>query len=119
MRILVVGGSGNFIGARVVDELVGMGHEVTAFSRVAPKRGDVRHIAGDRRRLAESATPLRAAAPDVVVDAILSSEPQVRELQEIFRGVVKRIVALSSMDVYRACGVLHRLEPGGLAPLPI
>jgi hypothetical protein len=23
------------------------------------------------------------------------------------------------MDVYRACGVLHRLEPGGLEPLPL
>src|SRR5207249_1482255 len=48
-----------------------------------------------------------------------SSEPQVRELQDILRGVTKRIVALSSMDVYRACGMLHRLEAGDLEPLPL
>ena len=117
--MLVVGGSGTFIGARVVDELVRMGHDVTVFSRVAPRRGEVRHVPGDRRRLADHSASLRAAAADVAIDAILSSEPQVRELQDILRGVTKRIVALSSMDVYRACGVLHRLEPGDLEPLPL
>ena len=50
MRILVIGGSGTFIGARVVDELVRMGHDVAVFSRVAPRRGDVRHIAGIKGR---------------------------------------------------------------------
>jgi len=28
------------------------------------------------------------------------------------------VVALSSQDVYRACGILHGLEPGPLQPLP-
>jgi nucleoside-diphosphate-sugar epimerase len=119
MRILVIGGSGTFIGARVVDALVALGHDVAVFSRVSPRRGDLRHIAGDRRRLADHTASLRAAAPDIVVDAILSSAPQVVELQNVFRGMAKRIVALSSMDVYRACGVLHRLEPGDLEPLPL
>jgi nucleoside-diphosphate-sugar epimerase len=119
MRILVIGGSGAFIGARLVDELARLGHDVVVFSRVAPRKSDVRHIAGDRRRLADYSASLRAAAPDVVVDAILSSAAQVGELQKIFRGIAKRIVALSSMDVYRACGVLHRLEPGELEPLPL
>jgi nucleoside-diphosphate-sugar epimerase len=96
-----------------------MGHDIAVFSRVAPRRGDVRHIAGDRRRLGDHSTWLRSAVPDIVVDAILSSEAQVRDLQNTFRGVAKRIVAVSSMDVYRACGVLHRLEPGGLEPLPL
>src|SRR4029077_20322350 len=34
-------------------------------------------------------------------------------------GIVRRVVAISSMDVYRAWGVLHRVEDGPLEPLPI
>jgi nucleoside-diphosphate-sugar epimerase len=119
MRILVIGGSGSFIGAGAVRELAGRGHEVAAFGRVAPSQEGVRHFAGDRRRLAEAAAALQAFAPDVVLDVILSSDAQARELMGIFRGVARRVVALSSMDVYRACGVLHRLEPGPLEPLPL
>ena len=37
----------------------------------------------------------------------------------VFRGTARRIVALSSADVYRACGVLHGSEPGGLQELPL
>jgi len=119
VRVLVVGGSGTFIGCRVVDELIRLGHDVAVFSRNPPSRAGVPHFAGDRRRLADFAAPLRAFAPDVVLDIILSSETQAHELMRLFRGVARRVVALSSMDVYRACGVLHRLEPGALEPLPL
>jgi nucleoside-diphosphate-sugar epimerase len=37
----------------------------------------------------------------------------------VFRGHAQRVVAISSMDVYRACGVLHGSEPGPLEPLPL
>ncbi len=120
MRVLVIGGSGTFIGARVLGELVRSGHEVAAFSRTpAPGRHDVRHFAGDRRQLSDAAPALRAFAPEVVVDVILSSERQARELVDTFRGVASRLVALSSMDVYRSCAVLHRIEPGPLEPVPL
>ena len=29
---------------------------------------------------------------------------------DTFRGVAKRVVAASSIDVYRACGILHGSE---------
>jgi len=120
VRILVVGGGGTFIGAHVVDELVRLGHDVAVFTR-APvhSRDDVQHFAGDRRRLAEFAKPLRQFVPRVVVDGILSSESQARDLMDVFRGIAERVVAVSSMDVYRACGVLHRIESGPLEPLPL
>ncbi len=35
------------------------------------------------------------------------------------REVAPRVVAISSMDVYRAWGVLHGVEPGPLEPLPL
>jgi nucleoside-diphosphate-sugar epimerase len=38
---------------------------------------------------------------------------------ETFTGVAHRVVAASSMDVYRACGVLHRTEPGPPEPVPL
>ena len=78
-----------------------------------------REIVGDRQRLTESADNLRALAPDVVIDVVLSSGRQARELMTVFGGHARRVVALSSMDVYRACGVTHRLEDGPLEPLPL
>jgi nucleoside-diphosphate-sugar epimerase len=56
---------------------------------------------------------------DVVIDLILSSGAQAESLMGIFRGAATRVVAASSMDVYRACGVLHGSEEGPLQPVPL
>lgn len=119
MRVLVIGGTG-FIGLHITRELIRRDHGVTVFhrGRTAAPPG-AREIVGDRRRLSESADDLRALAPDVVVDVVLSSGRQARELMSVFRGHARRVVALSSMDVYRACGVTHGLEEGPLEPLPL
>jgi nucleoside-diphosphate-sugar epimerase len=119
MHVLVIGGTG-FIGPHITGELMRAGHEVTVFHRghrAVP--AGAREITGDRRRLAESAQRLRALAPDVVIDVVLSSGTQARELMNVFRGHARRMVAVSSLDVYRACGVTHRLEEGPLEPLPL
>jgi len=50
---------------------------------------------------------------------VLSAVRQVAELLEVFRGLARRLVVLSSMDVYRAAGVLHGSEPGPLQELPL
>jgi len=111
LRILVIGGTG-FIGSGVVSELRRAGHEVATFAR----HGD---IAGDRRALTASAAQLHRFEPHLVIDMILSSGRQAREVIDTFHGRVPRLVALSSCDVYRACGVLHRLEDGPLEPVPL
>lgn len=121
MRILVIGGTG-FIGRLVLPHLIDEGHDVTVFHRGAPGSSlppGLTHIAGDRKHLHRYAKSLRATAPDVVIDMILSSGAQARELVEVFRGGTRRLVAISSMDVYRAVGVVHGLEPGDLEPLPL
>lgn len=119
MRVLVIGGSG-FIGRFVLDELVGAGHDVTVFHRGRrPVAKSVEEILGDRRHLADHAAALRRLAADVVLDMILSSERQARELMDLLSGAARRVVALSSIDVYRACGVLHGTEPGPLEPVPL
>ncbi len=119
MRLLLIRGSG-FIGPHVANSLMRSGHDVTIFHRgrnEAPLGARV--IVGDRRRLSDSARELRDASPDVVIDLVLSSGAQARELMTVFRGAASRVVALSSADVYRACGVLHGSEPGGLQALPL
>jgi nucleoside-diphosphate-sugar epimerase len=121
MRILVIGGTG-FIGTHLLRELTAAGHEVAILHRNRSK-GDVpksvTHIAGDRNRLQDSRDDLRRFAPEVVIDLILSSGAQAKQLMNAIRHVARRVVAISSMDVYRAWGVLHRIESGALEPLPI
>ena len=121
MRMLLIGGSG-FIGPHVVRGLVERGHEVAVFHRgkaAVAFPSEVRIIAGDRNRLSEYAAALRKFEAEVVIDVILSSASQARQLMDTFRGGARRLVILSSMDVYRACGVLHGSEPGPLEPLPL
>jgi nucleoside-diphosphate-sugar epimerase len=121
MKILVIGGTG-FIGPFVVRDLAAGGHEVAVFHRgghLADLPPGVVRIQGDRRELAAHRSAIAGFKPDVVVDVVLSSGRQATALMGLFRGMARRVVAVSSMDVYRACGVLHGSEPGGLEPLPL
>jgi nucleoside-diphosphate-sugar epimerase len=121
MRILLIGGNG-FIGSPLMHELRGSGHEVAIFHRRAdatPVGADVARIQGDRNRLSDYRNQLQRFSPDVIIDLILSSGEQARQLMKTLREVARRVIALSSMDVYRAWGVLHGIEPGPLDPLPL
>ena len=121
MRALLIGGTG-FIGSSLVPELQRRGVGVAVLTRgrsSGPRSDRLTRITGDRHRLHESATAIRAFAPDVVIDLVLSSGRQARELVDVLRDITPRVVALSSMDVYRAGGVLHGLEEGPLEPVPL
>lgn len=121
MRILLIGGNG-FIGSPLTEQLLRAGHEVAIFHRGAGQvspAATVLHIQGDRNQLSVHRDAIRKFSPDLIIDLILSSGEQARQLVEFARGIVPRIVALSTGDVYRAWGVFQRVEAGGLEPLPI
>jgi len=121
MRILLIGGTG-FIGSFLAPELQRLGVDVAVLTRGSADRpfaDGLTRMVGDRKRLRDSARAIRAFSPNVVVDLVLASGTQAQELMSVMRGIATRVVALSSMDVYRACGVLHGLEEGPLEPLPL
>lgn len=121
MRILVIGGTG-FIGRYVVEGLILRGHHVTVYHRrrsQAGRQAVAGEILGDRTDLPNHIREFERLAPEIVLDTILSSGRQAEALMNTFRGIAARVVALSSQDVYRACGILHGLEPGPLQPLPL
>jgi nucleoside-diphosphate-sugar epimerase len=119
MRLLLIGGNG-FIGRFVVAALKRQGHTVVVFHRGMTAVPDgVDEIRGDHNQLRASAQELKRFAPDVVIDLVLSSGAQAEELMNVFRGATQRVVMLSSMDVYRAVGILHGTESGPLQAVPL
>src|SRR5579859_1527910 len=119
MRVLLIGGNG-VIGRFVVAALRRQGHAVVVFHRgttAAPAGVD--EIRGDQNQLNASAQELKRYAPDAVIDMVLSSGKQSEELMDVFRGAARRVVMLSSMDVYRAIGISHGTEDGPLVEVPL
>ena len=119
MRVLLIGGNG-FIGRCVVAALKQQGHALAVFHRgttAAPAGVD--EIRGDHNQLNTSAQELKRFAPDVVIDLVISSGLQAEELMNIFRGATRRVVMLSSIDVYRAVGISHGTESGPPQEVPL
>ncbi len=118
MRILVIGGT-RFMGPLVVRMLHGTGHELTVFhrgqSQIELPEG-VREILGDRRPLSAVAERLQQVEPEVVLDMIPAIEQDAIEVMRVFKGVARRVVAISSQDVYRAFGRVNMKESGPVDP---
>lgn len=61
----------------------------------------------------------RDFAPDVVLDMIASTELDGKTLVDLFRGMARRVVNISSSDVYRAYDRFRRVDPGPPDPTPL
>ena len=117
MRILIIGGT-NFIGPHVVRLLAAEGHEIILFHR-GEHEADlprVRHIHHPSAAIPVTQVPpdlqreLQAIAPDVVLHMVVMGESDAKALMETFRGVAKRVVVLSSGDIYRAYSRITGVE---------
>ena len=130
MRILILGGT-KFVGPHVVRQLaahgpnLGQGHEITIFHRGATETDlpeGVRHIHGDfasfDTHLDELKRPDGLNSPEVVLDMVPFREEDADRVKA-FAGVARRVVVISSQDVYRAFGRLWRTEPGPPDPVPL
>src|SRR5713101_4479452 len=121
MRILIIGGT-RFMRPLVVRYLHAQGHDITLFhrgqTRVETLPG-VQEMLGDRRPLAPHARDLKRLAPDVVLDMAPVIEQDAREIMNNFTGIARRVVAISSQDVYRAYGRVNRTEAGPPDPVPL
>lgn len=121
MRILVIGGT-RFIGPAVVGRLSALGHQVTVLHRGQTETElphSVQHLHTERALLADLAGEFQRLLPDVVIDTAAYTEQDALAVVHAFRGVARRLVVLSSQDVYRAYGRLHRTETRWLEPAPM
>lgn len=121
MRLLAIGASG-FIGTPVVRHLVERGHEVAVLHRgrtPAPLPGRVRRILGDRDALAAAQPEVERFGPEVVLHVVPYTEAQAREVVDACRGVARRVVALSSADVYRNYDGVRGRATAPPDPLPL
>ncbi len=121
MRILVIGGT-KFIGPAAVERLREMGHEVTVFHRGETESiglPNVAHLHGDRQHLADFTADFKRLAPDVVLDTVAYTERDAQTVMATFAGIARRIVVLSSMDVYRAYGRVKGSESGPPDAVPL
>ena len=101
MRVLMIGGTGNFSG-RITECIAGRGHEVMLYNRGKrnlPPGLDLPVIQGERKALREHAQEIAAFAPEAVVDSICYLPQDAEDLAALFPQV-RRLVFISSVDAY-------------------
>ncbi len=121
MHILIIGGTG-YMGPFVARQLAAQGHELTLFHRGnthAELPDGIAHLHGDRAEIARFADEFRRLTPDVTLDMRPLVERDAQTALAALRGATGRVVAISSVDVYRAYGRLLGSEPGEPDPTPL
>jgi nucleoside-diphosphate-sugar epimerase len=123
MRVLIIGGT-HFIGPAVVAELQRSMHEITVYHRGQHEPhlpSDVRHVHSPAAGIPVLHFPpdLSEPRPEVVLHMFPVGDDDARAVMAHFDGVARRIVALSSGDVYRAYGRLLGAEPGPPELVPL
>ena len=123
MRVLIIGGT-NFIGPHVVNALDRRGVEITVYHRGLHEPrlpSTVRHIHSGRATLPYLHFPseLSEPSPHVVLLMFPVGGDDARAAVARFTGSARRLVAISSGDVYRAYGRLLGSEPGPPEPVPL
>jgi nucleoside-diphosphate-sugar epimerase len=117
MRVMVLGGT-RFIGAAIVEELHASGHELLVVHRGEHEPADlpeVDHLHADRQDLPHLRGPIDEFDPEAVVDNCAYSAADAETALAAVDDA--RLLAVSSMDVYRAFGAV--LAGTETDPLPV
>jgi nucleoside-diphosphate-sugar epimerase len=117
MRVVVLGGT-RFIGLAIVEELAAAGHELLLVHRGQHEPGELPeadHLHAERRDLPHLRAALDDFGPEAIVDTCAMTAAHAEAALAAVGDV--RLLALSSMDVYRAWGSL--LAGTETDPLPL
>lgn len=115
---MVLGGT-RFIGRAIVEGLVAAGDDVMVVHRGVLEPDDlpdVRHLHCERAQLAEHRAEVDAFAPDAAVDCRALTRRDAETALEALPDV-RRWIVISSVDVYRAFGVLNSDRESDPVPL--
>ena len=115
MRVALIGGTG-FIGHHVARCLAAAGHDVTGIQRgFTPNRvPGVRALAADRHDATALTAALAETAPALVVDMVAYTAADADALCAALPASVKRLIVISSGDVYRTYDAFRGLcDPVG------
>lgn len=122
MKILVIGGT-RFIGAFTVMSLLSKGHEVTLLHREKSNNELIlgaNNIYCDFENIEEKINDIRKFNPEIVLDMIAKTEKHANKLIYICNKInCKKVVAISSGDVYRAYENIIGIKNGSIQPTPI
>ncbi|MEO1406167.1 MAG: NAD-dependent epimerase/dehydratase family protein, partial [Pseudomonadota bacterium] len=110
MRVMVLG-SGGFVGSAVARACVQLEHEPVCVSRITSDTEFI-SVEGNRNQPHDIADLLETYACEAVVDMIGYTAATTEALLRAIAGWSGRYVLISSADVYRNYGLLHRLEEG-------
>ena len=102
MKIIIIGGSG-FIGGAITKYLINLKYEVIVFNRgnFANPNGSLQ-ITGEKENLDLFLPQLKKIKPDAFIHTIAYTEDDALQILNTLGRVSKRILLLSSGDVYKA-----------------
>lgn len=122
MKVLVIGGT-RFIGAFTAKLLLSKGHEVVLFHRKKSNNNIIKgvsHIYGDFEKFDEKIAEIKKFNPDIVLDMIARTENHANKLVDLCNKInCKKVVVISSGDVYRAYENIIGIKKGNIQPVPI
>lgn len=114
MNIIIIGGTG-FIGKELTQLFLDTEHSILLFHRNASeysKEPNVREILGERKNIEDFREDFIRFKPDVVVDIVPYTAQDIWLFQKTFLGVAKKIVLISSCDVYQAYDIFFKNHTG-------
>lgn len=99
MRILMIGGTGNF-SKRITESAMTRGHDVALFNRGQRQSpAGLAVISGERSEIRRHAKKIAAFNPEVVIDSICYKQSEAEDLVALFTDI-KRLIMISSVDTY-------------------